>query len=176
MSFGLTALFFAGSLAYPEAIGPGSIVAEFELRPSSHRRTSGTASFAAKQDFLNYTPLNRAGGTMTGKLNTAPSSLTQSGINVSPGVVPGVPGNGDVWVTSAGLFVRVNGVTIGPLIQAGAADPAYTVATLPTCNTAAKGLNAYVTDATSPTYNGTLTGGGAVVVPVFCSGVSWTAH
>lgn len=52
----------------------------------------------------------------------------------------------------------------------------YTVSTLPTCNTAAKGRQAFVTDATSPTYNGTLTGGGAVAVPAFCNGTAWTAH
>jgi hypothetical protein len=35
---------------------------------------------------------------------------------------------------------------------------------------------AAVTDATSPTYNATLTGGGAVHIPVFCNGTAWTAH
>lgn len=52
----------------------------------------------------------------------------------------------------------------------------YTVATLPTCNAAAAGSNAAVTDATAPSYNGALTGGGAVGVPVYCNGTSWTAH
>lgn len=53
---------------------------------------------------------------------------------------------------------------------------AYTVATLPTCNAAMKYNRAAVTDATSPTYNGALTGGGAVIVPVFCNGTAWTSH
>ena len=113
---------------------------------------------------------------MSGKLNTNPSTINGSGFSVPFGIAPTTPLSGDMWMTVAGLFVRLNGVTIGPLIQAGAADPAYTVATLPTCNTAAKGLNAYVTDAASPTYSGALTGGGAVVVPVFCSGAAWSAH
>ena len=52
----------------------------------------------------------------------------------------------------------------------------YTVATLPTCSATYKGGLAYVTDALAPTYNGTLTGGGAVVIPVFCNGTSWTSH
>lgn len=52
----------------------------------------------------------------------------------------------------------------------------YTVASLPTCNAGAEGSMTYVTDATAPTYNGALTGGGAVKVPVFCDGVSWTSH
>lgn len=52
----------------------------------------------------------------------------------------------------------------------------YTVATLPACATGTKGGLAYVTDATAPTYGAALTGGGAVVIPVFCNGVAWTAH
>jgi hypothetical protein len=55
---------------------------------------------------------------------------------------------------------------------------AYTVATLP--STAAAGMTtgatAYVTDATAPTYLGTLTGGGAVVCPVFYNGSAWVSH
>lgn len=49
----------------------------------------------------------------------------------------------------------------------------YTVATLPAAGTA--GRTAYVTDATAPTYLGALTGGGAVVCPVFDNGVAWVS-
>lgn len=51
----------------------------------------------------------------------------------------------------------------------------YTVATLPSC-TGKLGMQAYVTDATSPTYNATLSGSGTVKVPVFCNGTAWTSH
>jgi hypothetical protein len=53
----------------------------------------------------------------------------------------------------------------------------YTVATLPPCSssTLAYAMTA-VTDAVAPTYNGVLTGGGAVKVPVFCNGTAWVAH
>lgn len=71
--------------------------------------------FAAKQDVLGFTPLNRAGGTMTGPLVTAPANTTLVGFNIQPGAAPSIPNNGDLWVTAAGLFVRVNGVTVGPL-------------------------------------------------------------
>lgn len=49
----------------------------------------------------------------------------------------------------------------------------YTVATLPAGTV---GDIAYVTDATAPTYNGALTGGGAVVIPVFYNGSAWVSH
>lgn len=52
----------------------------------------------------------------------------------------------------------------------------YTVATLPPCSSGAANNLAVVSDATAPTYNGALTGGGAVHIPVFCNGTSWTAH
>ena len=52
----------------------------------------------------------------------------------------------------------------------------YTVGTLPTCDTALKFAMAAVTDATAPTYNGALTGGGNVIVPVFCNGTVWSSH
>ena len=50
---------------------------------------------------------------------------------------------------------------------------AYTVATLPA---GVVGMIAYVTDASAPTYNATLVGGGAVRTLAFFNGSAWTAH
>jgi hypothetical protein len=95
---------------------------------------------------------------------------------------------------SDALIVRKNGVIEAPSqsiaeIDAGVAKTVptkewveaarvvklkqYTVATLPT---GTQGDTAYVTDATAPTYLGTLTGGGAVVCPVFYNGTAWVSH
>ena len=49
----------------------------------------------------------------------------------------------------------------------------YAVASLPAGTIGAK---SYVTDATTPTYLGTLTGGGAVTCPVFYDGTNWVSH
>jgi len=55
--------------------------------------------------------------------------------------------------------------------------PVYTVDTLPTTSpNAEQGNWAYVTDAQTPTYLGTLTGGGDVVCPVFHNGTTWVSH
>lgn len=51
-----------------------------------------------------------------------------------------------------------------------------TVAGLPTCNAGAEGSIAYVTDASAPSYNATLSGGGAVKTLAMCNGANWTAH
>ncbi len=36
-------------------------------------------------------------------------------IRLPHGTVPDAPVDGDLWTTSAGLYVRINGVTVGPL-------------------------------------------------------------
>lgn len=51
----------------------------------------------------------------------------------------------------------------------------YTVATLPSA-AANTGAICYVTDASAPTYNATVTGGGAVLTIVFSNGTNWTCH
>jgi hypothetical protein len=52
----------------------------------------------------------------------------------------------------------------------------FTVSTLPACGSSNAYYWAMVTDATSPTFNGALTGGGTVKVPVWCNGTAWTSH
>jgi hypothetical protein len=93
---------------------------------------------------------------------------------------------GDSWVvqraaagqtTAAGLSSLIS-VDNGGILHTGQGVllPLTTVSALPTCNSAAKGWLYAVSDATAPTYNGALTGGGAVSVPVYCNGTSWTSH
>jgi len=46
------------------------------------------------------------------------SKLNISGlVNVLPGNAPSAPSNGDIWITTAGLYYRANGTTFGPLGQ-----------------------------------------------------------
>lgn len=71
--------------------------------------------FASKQDYLGAPPLLITGGTLTGSLVTTPPLAGGSGFNLPPGTTPTSPNNGDLWSTSSGLFVQINGVTIGPL-------------------------------------------------------------
>lgn len=84
------------------------------------------ACFAAKQDGLGYVPVNKAGDVMLGKLVMFQSSVSGAGINLPQGAAPTSPNNGDVWTTISGLFVRINGVTIGPLASASSATFAAT--------------------------------------------------
>lgn len=70
--------------------------------------------FAAKQDVLGFSPVNRAGDTMQGELITSPSATGGAGLSLPHGVAPTSPVNGDVWTTTGGLFARINGSTVGP--------------------------------------------------------------
>jgi len=46
-----------------------------------------------------------------GRLNTATPAVGGAGLNLPHGAAPTAPADGDMWTTTAGLFVRVNGVT-----------------------------------------------------------------
>lgn len=72
------------------------------------------ACFQAKQNTLGYTPVNRAGDTMLGKLTTAASQTSSAGFNLPQGSAPSSPQNGDVWTTLTGMYARINGATVGP--------------------------------------------------------------
>jgi hypothetical protein len=96
--------------------------------------------FQAKQDVLGYTPLNSAGGVMLGRLTTAAPGATTAGLNLTPGVTPGSPVNGDLWVTPSGLFAQVNGATIGPL---GGASSSSFAATAPVTVSFPAGVTTY---------------------------------
>jgi hypothetical protein len=74
-------------------------------------------AFTSKQDFLGAAPLLTTGGTMTGPLVTSAPTAATTGFNLPPGTAPASPNNGDMWTTSAGLFVQINGSTIGPLTE-----------------------------------------------------------
>jgi len=60
-----------------------------------------------------------AGGTLTGKLNTVASSAANAGLLLPHGAAPTAPVNGDIWTTTAGIYSRINGATIGPLASVG---------------------------------------------------------
>lgn len=80
------------------------------LRVSQAITALTASAFAAK--------LALAGGTMTGKLNTLATALAGAGLNLPHGTAPTSPTNGDIWTTTAGLYGRINGSTVGPFGQA----------------------------------------------------------
>lgn len=73
----------------------------------------------------NSIPLLSGVNTWSGKQTFQPSTTASSSISIPAGTAPTSPANGDMWTTSAGLFVRVNGVTQGPLTPGVAVDPMW---------------------------------------------------
>lgn len=50
-----------------------------------------------------------------GLVSTAASTTSTAGLRVPHGSAPTSPVDGDIWTTTAGLYVRINGATVGPL-------------------------------------------------------------
>lgn len=51
----------------------------------------------------------------TGKITTPATRTAGAGLNLPHGTAPTSPADGDIWTTTAGIFGRINGVTVGPL-------------------------------------------------------------
>jgi len=111
------------------------------------------------------------GGCTTACTNTAGPDWTWDGAaSTGTGV-----GGGFIWKTTK---AGASGSTVNTFSTAFQISgkgvpvfPGFTVATLPT--TPGAGGHAYVTDATSCTLLGALTGGGSTVCPVFYNGSAW---
>lgn len=53
--------------------------------------------------------------TFTGTVIFPTSASAGASVRIPHGNIPSSPTNGDVWTTSNGLFIRINGATIGPI-------------------------------------------------------------
>jgi hypothetical protein len=49
------------------------------------------------------------------RIQTPSSTTSEAGLVLPHGVAPTTPVDGDMWTTTAGLYVRINGATVGPL-------------------------------------------------------------
>jgi hypothetical protein len=92
------------------ALGPAGVHATGNGTVAIGTDSTGVAAQATgDNDFVLGTASHHV--RVAGELHTAASSSTKAGLNVAPGTAPSAPVNGDIWVTSAGMFVRVGGVT-----------------------------------------------------------------
>lgn len=56
-----------------------------------------------------------AGITLGHVLKTIASVAGGAGLNIPHGTAPTTPADGDMWTTTAGLYIQINGSTVGPL-------------------------------------------------------------
>lgn len=136
----------AGSLlssSNPAALGaaaPGS--SAVPARSDHVHPTTGLVADTGNQNvggLKTFTSLitGSAGATITGAKTTLAASVAgYASANLPHGSAPSSPADGDVWTTTAGLYVRVNGVTIGPISTNG---PATSVTTLDGLNSGVVG-------------------------------------
>ena len=123
--------------------------------------TNGTGTLALGLSTATQTTNIQAGATTSSNTKT---------INFGTGGLSGSTTTITIGATAGTSTTTLNGSTIatGTIQTQG-----YTVATLPAAGTV--GRRAHVTDATLPTFLGTLTGGGTVKCPVFDNGTAWVA-
>jgi hypothetical protein len=62
-----------------------------------------------------YTFPSAGTATFGGKIVTPASVAGFASLRLPHGAAPTTPADGDIWTTTAGLFVRINGATVGPL-------------------------------------------------------------
>jgi hypothetical protein len=117
-------------------------------------------------------------GVVAGNGNTAGANWTLQG-SLSNG-----SGGGDILIkttlstaasgtqNTGATALMLKGGTQNAVFSSLFVSAGYTVSTLPAGTT---GARAHVTDATSPTFLGTLTGSGSTVCPVFYNGSAWLA-
>lgn len=108
-----------------------------------------------------------------GLVYDAASALSSSGLVIQTLADDGsfASNNGVIWRDGSITIGGVNKAAVGSVKVLG-----YAVASLPTCDATSIGSHLYVTDATAPTFNATVAGGGAVTVPVFCDGSNWVTN
>lgn len=84
-------------------------------------RAYSDAALSAHGAALNPHPqyVAKAGDTMTGALITLASAVGGAGFRLPHGTAPTTPTNGDVWTTTAGMYARINGATVGPFGTGG---------------------------------------------------------
>lgn len=88
---------------------------------------------------------------------TAAATTSIPSLRIPHGAAPSSPTNGDVWTTTAGIYVRINGSTVGPL---GSGTGAGTWGSITGTLSAQTDLNTALGDKAplaSPTFTGTVT-------------------
>jgi hypothetical protein len=153
LAFVLAVLYAAG--VHAQAIAPENFPAFIQGQPSANPAAttdllpcieSGVTTKCTPQQLmqllnqaevnnaLGYSPVNRAGDTMSGPLVTPASTALGAGLILPQGTAPvgGALVNGSIWITPQGLFVQAGGVTFGPIVTT--VPTGTTGATVPTNN------------------------------------------
>jgi hypothetical protein len=97
-----------GSWSLANKIAAGALTTRITLDNAGVWTITGTWNFTGNSVLTGSLTTT---GTITGPAGTTAAAT----LRVPHGAAPTSPTNGDIWTTTAGLFVRINGVTVGPL-------------------------------------------------------------
>ena len=89
-----------GSAAYSSYFGTSNATAAYLITNSVIRLTIDGSTGAA---------------TFAGTVIAPAATASLAPLRIPHGTAPTSPTNGDMWTTTAGLFIRINGATVGPL-------------------------------------------------------------
>ena len=174
--------FTGGAPTYTDTTSPTGTTADSAAFAFPAPTTAATNTGVIYTDLTTlYLPAPIAGTNVTGtnlwSLKTA-GGIKVGGTATFNGTVNANVSNGAV-ITNIGTGTTTGAVNIGggsnAVVMGSTVQlKSYTVAGLPAAGTA--GRTALVTDATAPTYLGTLTGGGTVKTPVVDNGTAWVSY
>ncbi len=189
VAIGTSALGVATSAVMSNAVGVQALQAA--TTPIGFDNAFGTSSLGGLTTGNYNTAIGHGAGYVTGVIGSGQTNaLTTANYSTFVGFQagPGTATQNDfttVLGAAAAAVPFANSVTLGRIgadivyegvsvVGAASATPTYyTVSGLPACSSQLNGARSFVTDATAPTFLGTLTGGGTVTAPVFCNGTSW---
>lgn len=81
--------------------------------------TANAIKFVTNSSATDFLTISSTGISTFGSQAVFPASTTAlASINIPHGTAPTTPVNGDVWTTTAGMFARINGTTVGPFSAA----------------------------------------------------------
>jgi hypothetical protein len=81
----------------------------------NHYVSGSVGTFVPSSNFRGNRLVREENGVLTVGTSVASAALGGAPLNIPHGTAPTSPNNGDIWTTTAGLFVRINGTTVGPL-------------------------------------------------------------
>jgi len=105
-----------GQLPLATGAAAGAVIVGTNLTVTAGTLSLSNANVLAA---IGFTPAGLTGNTFTGTQVTPAATTALASLRIPHGAAPTTPTNGDVWSTTAALFVRLNGAT-ATLAQLGA--------------------------------------------------------
>lgn len=104
----------AGADVFKVAVGTQTVNFAGTISVGVNLSVTGTSLFTGTitAGTVNAGAISGTTGIFSGALTTVASGSGSAGLKLPHGSAPSSPANGDIWTTTAGLFARINGVTV----------------------------------------------------------------